>query len=94
MVEGSNCPINKSSVEHPAIERYTYTSKDHISFEVHLHLSMDIFRAHRRIYTILRCLILRHQTLYNHNLSSKTHTVNQITLSFDHFKRAGLYTFV
>ena len=31
-----------------------------ISFEVHP--SMGIFRAHRRIFIILRCLILRHQT--------------------------------
>ncbi|MFS7943494.1 hypothetical protein Hanom_Chr06g00500891 [Helianthus anomalus] len=54
LVEGSGLLIETSSIDHNVIEGSTYTSKDGISFEVQQHPSWNIFRAHRRIDTILR----------------------------------------
>ena len=44
LTEGSSGLLDRSSVEYPALERYTYTSKDGISFEVQLHLSKVNYR--------------------------------------------------
>ena len=49
MHEGSGILVEGSSIDQTPTEGSTYTSKDGISFEVHLHPSKVILRAHRRI---------------------------------------------